>query len=161
MNQRRQMGNPWPPAKSLAAAAIGGLLMGWGARIGFGCNIGAFVGEGTMVDSHALIGSCAQIGARVHVSAAAQIGGVLEPANARPVIVEDDCFVGGNCGLYEGVLLRRGAVLAGLVARIGNVDFFSDDAAYAAAMPDVTGLQVNDAVKVAGVDVGTPGSVAA
>jgi len=75
-------------------------------------NIGAFVGEGTMVDSHALIGSCAQIGARVHVSAAAQIGGVLEPANARPVIVEDECFVGGNCGVYEGVLLRRGAVLA-------------------------------------------------
>lgn len=65
-----------------------------------------------MVDSHALIGSCAQIGKRVHVSAAAQIGGVLEPAGARPVIVEDDVFIGGNCGVYEGVLVRRGAVLA-------------------------------------------------
>src|SRR5262245_39657099 len=75
-------------------------------------NVGAFVGEGTMIDSHALVGSCAQIGERVHVSAAAQIGGVLEPANARPVIVEDDAFVGGNCGLYEGVLVRAGAVLA-------------------------------------------------
>jgi 2,3,4,5-tetrahydropyridine-2-carboxylate N-succinyltransferase len=75
-------------------------------------NIGAYVGSGSMVDSHALIGSCAQIGERVHVSAAAQIGGVLEPVGARPVIVEDDVFVGGNCGLYEGVLVRRGAVLA-------------------------------------------------
>lgn len=75
-------------------------------------NVGAFVGAGTMIDSHALVGSCAQIGERVHLSAAAQIGGVLEPAQARPVIVEDECFVGGNCGLYEGVLVRRRAVLA-------------------------------------------------
>jgi len=75
-------------------------------------NVGAWIGEGTLIDSHALVGSCAQIGARVHLSAAAQIGGVLEPANARPVIVEDEVFVGGNCGVYEGVLLRRGAVLA-------------------------------------------------
>jgi 2,3,4,5-tetrahydropyridine-2-carboxylate N-succinyltransferase len=65
-----------------------------------------------MVDSHALIGSCAQIGARVHVSAAAQIGGVLEPVNAAPVVVEDDVFVGGNCGVYEGTVLRERAVLA-------------------------------------------------
>ncbi len=75
-------------------------------------NVGAWVGAGTMVDSHALIGSCAQIGARVHVSAAAQIGGVLEPVNATPVIVEDDVFVGGNCGIYEGTIVRERAVLA-------------------------------------------------
>lgn len=75
-------------------------------------NVGAWVGPATMIDSHALVGSCAQVGARVHVSAAAQIGGVLEPVGARPVIVEDDVLVGGNCGIYEGVLVRRGAVLA-------------------------------------------------
>ena len=75
-------------------------------------NVGAFVGEGSMIDSHALIGSCAQLGARVHVSAGAQIGGVLEPVGASPVIVEDDVFIGGNCGLYEGVLIRERAVLA-------------------------------------------------
>ncbi len=75
-------------------------------------NVGAFVDEGTMVDSHALVGSCAQIGKRVHLSAAAQVGGVLEPAGARPVIVEDDAFVGGLCGLFEGVVVRRRAVLA-------------------------------------------------
>ncbi len=74
-------------------------------------NIGAYVDEDTMVDSHALVGTCAQIGKRVHLSAAAQIGGVLEPAGARPVIVEDDVLVGGNCGVYEGVLVRRRAVL--------------------------------------------------
>lgn len=74
-------------------------------------NIGAYVDEGSMIDSHALVGTCAQIGKRVHVSAAAQIGGVLEPAGARPVIVEDDVMIGGNCGLYEGVLIRRRAVL--------------------------------------------------
>ena len=75
-------------------------------------NVGAYVDEGALVDSHALIGSCAQIGKRVHVSAAAQIGGVLEPVNASPVIVEDDVLVGGNCGVYEGTLVRRRAVLA-------------------------------------------------
>lgn len=75
-------------------------------------NIGAYVEEGTMVDSHALVGSCAQIGKRVHLSAAAQIGGVLEPPGALPVIVEDNVFVGGNCGIYEGVLVRERAVLA-------------------------------------------------
>ncbi|HXW06247.1 MAG TPA: 2,3,4,5-tetrahydropyridine-2,6-dicarboxylate N-succinyltransferase [Vicinamibacterales bacterium] len=75
-------------------------------------NIGAWIGEGTLVDSHALIGSCAQIGARVHVSAAAQIGGVLEPVGALPVIVEDDVLVGGNCGIYEGTVVKRRAVLA-------------------------------------------------
>lgn len=74
-------------------------------------NVGAYVDEGTMIDSHALIGSCAQIGKRVHVSAAAQIGGVLEPVNAAPVIIEDDVLIGGNCGVYEGTLVRSKAVL--------------------------------------------------
>ena len=75
-------------------------------------NVGAWVDEGTMVDSHALVGSCAQIGRRVHLSAAAQIGGVLEPAGALPVVIEDDVLVGGNCGVYEGTVVRERAVLA-------------------------------------------------
>ncbi len=75
-------------------------------------NVGAWVGEGSMIDSHALVGSCAQIGKRVHLSAASQIGGVLEPVNASPVILEDDVLVGGNCGVYEGTVVRRRAVLA-------------------------------------------------
>ena len=75
-------------------------------------NVGAYVGEGTMVDSHALVGSCAQIGRRVHLSAGAQIGGVLEPAGALPVIIEDEVLVGGNCGVYEGAVVRERAVLA-------------------------------------------------
>jgi 2,3,4,5-tetrahydropyridine-2,6-dicarboxylate N-succinyltransferase len=74
-------------------------------------NVGAYVGEGTMVDSHALVGSCAQIGLNCHISAASQIGGVLEPVGAMPVIVEDDVIVGGNCGVYEGAIVKRGAVL--------------------------------------------------
>ena len=75
-------------------------------------NAGAYVDEGTMIDSHALVGSCAQIGKRVHLSAAAQIGGVLEPVGAVPVVIEDDVLVGGNCGVYEGTIVRAGAVLA-------------------------------------------------
>jgi len=74
-------------------------------------NAGAYIDEGTLIDSHALVGSCAQIGKRVHLSAAAQIGGVLEPVNASPVIIEDDVLVGGNCGVYEGALVRSSAVL--------------------------------------------------
>jgi 2,3,4,5-tetrahydropyridine-2,6-dicarboxylate N-succinyltransferase len=74
-------------------------------------NVGAYVDEGAMVDSHALVGSCAQIGKRVHLSAAAQVGGVLEPINAAPVIIEDDVLVGGNCGVYEGTLVHARAVL--------------------------------------------------
>ena len=74
-------------------------------------NVGAYVDEGTMVDSHALVGSCAQVGKRVHISAAAQVGGVLEPVNAAPVIIEDDVLIGGNCGIYEGTLVRSRAVL--------------------------------------------------
>lgn len=75
-------------------------------------NVGAYVDEGTMIDSHALVGSCAQIGKRVHLSAAAQIGGVLEPVGAVPVIIEDDALVGGGCGVYEGTIVRARAVLA-------------------------------------------------
>ena len=74
-------------------------------------NVGAYVDEGTMVDSHALVGSCAQIGKRVHLSAASQVGGVLEPINATPVVIEDDVLVGGNCGIYEGTQVLRRAVL--------------------------------------------------
>ena len=74
-------------------------------------NVGAYVDEGTMVDSHALVGSCAQIGKRVHLSAAAQIGGVLEPVGAVPVVIEDDVMVGGNTGVYEGTIVRERAVL--------------------------------------------------
>ena len=87
-------------------------------------NVGAHVGEGTMVDSHALVGSCAQIGAHVHLSASAQIGGVLEPVNAAPVVIEDDVLVGGNCGVYEGTVVRRRAVLAaGVVLTRGTPVF--------------------------------------
>jgi 2,3,4,5-tetrahydropyridine-2-carboxylate N-succinyltransferase len=75
-------------------------------------NVGAYVDEGSMIDSHALVGSCAQVGKRVHLSAAAQVGGVLEPVNASPVILEDDVLVGGNCGVYEGTIVRSKAVLA-------------------------------------------------
>lgn len=75
-------------------------------------NIGAWVGEGTLIDSHALVGSCAQVGARVHVSAAAQLGGVIEPVGALPVIIEDEVLVGGNTGIYEGAVVRKRAVIA-------------------------------------------------
>jgi 2,3,4,5-tetrahydropyridine-2-carboxylate N-succinyltransferase len=83
-------------------------------------NIGAWVGEGTMVDSHALVGSCAQIGSRVHLSAGVQIGGVLEPAGRRPVIVEDEVFVGAQAALLEGVLVQKGAVIAAGVVLTGT-----------------------------------------
>jgi 2,3,4,5-tetrahydropyridine-2,6-dicarboxylate N-succinyltransferase len=74
-------------------------------------NAGAYVGDGSLIDSHALVGSCAQVGRRVHLSAAAQLGGVIEPVGALPVIVEDDVLIGGNCGVYEGTVIQRGAVL--------------------------------------------------
>ena len=87
-------------------------------------NVGAYIDAGTMVDSHALVGSCAQIGKRVHISAAAQIGGVLEPVNAAPVVIEDDVLVGGNCGVYEGTIVRARAVLAaGVVLTRGTPVF--------------------------------------
>jgi 2,3,4,5-tetrahydropyridine-2-carboxylate N-succinyltransferase len=87
-------------------------------------NAGAYVDEGTMIDSHALVGSCAQIGKRVHLSAAAQIGGVLEPVGAVPVIVEDDVLVGGGCGIYEGTIVRERAVLASGTILTGSTPVF-------------------------------------
>ncbi len=112
------------PVKRLNAAS-GVRIVPGGSSIRDGCflgkgvtcmppmyiNVGAWVGDGTMIDSHALVGSCAQVGARCHVSAAAQIGGVLEPVGALPVIVEDEVLVGGNCGIYEGTVVKRRAVL--------------------------------------------------
>lgn len=84
-------------------------------------NIGAYVDEGTMVDSHVTIGSCAQVGKHVHVSAATQIGGVLEPAGALPVIIEDNAFVGGNCGIYEGTIVEESAVIgSGVIITAGT-----------------------------------------
>jgi 2,3,4,5-tetrahydropyridine-2-carboxylate N-succinyltransferase len=84
-------------------------------------NVGAWVGAGSMVDSHALVGSCAQVGERVHLSAAAQVGGVLEPINSAPVVIEDDVIVGGNCGVYEGTVVREKAVLgAGVILTRGT-----------------------------------------
>jgi 2,3,4,5-tetrahydropyridine-2,6-dicarboxylate N-succinyltransferase len=87
-------------------------------------NIGAYVDEKTMVDSHVLIGSCAQVGKRVHLSAGAQIGGVLEPVGSMPVIIEDDVLVGGNCGIYEGAIIRQRAVLASGVILTGSTPVF-------------------------------------
>jgi 2,3,4,5-tetrahydropyridine-2-carboxylate N-succinyltransferase len=87
-------------------------------------NVGAYVDDGTMVDSHALIGSCAQVGKRCHVSAAAQIGGVLEPVGAMPVIIEDEVLVGGNCGVYEGAIVRERAILAAGVILTGSTPIF-------------------------------------
>ena len=87
-------------------------------------NIGAYVGEGTLVDSHALVGSCAQIGSRVHISAGAQIGGVIEPVGAMPVIVEDDVLVGGNTGIYEGAVIKSRAVIAAGTVLTGSTPVY-------------------------------------
>ena len=110
----------------------GGSAIRDGAYLGFGVicappmyiNIGAYVGDYSFVDSHALVGSCAQIGKHVHLSAAAQIGGVLEPVGAMPVIVEDDVLVGGNCGVYEGAVIKRRAVLAAGVIVTGSTPLY-------------------------------------
>jgi 2,3,4,5-tetrahydropyridine-2-carboxylate N-succinyltransferase len=114
----------YPPQQMTEASGVrlvpGGSAVRRGAHLAPGVvcmppmyvNVGAWVGAGTMVDSHALVGSCAQIGERVHLSAAAQIGGVLEPVNAAPVVIEDDVLVGGGCGVYEGTIVRAKAVLA-------------------------------------------------
>jgi len=113
----------FPPRRFTATSGVrlvpGGSSIREGAYVAIGVicmppmyiNVGAYVDEGTLVDSNALVGSCAQIGKRVHLSAAAQIGGVLEPVNASPVIVEDDVLIGGNCGVYEGTQVRARAVL--------------------------------------------------
>jgi 2,3,4,5-tetrahydropyridine-2-carboxylate N-succinyltransferase len=114
-------------------------------------NAGAYVDEGTMVDSHALVGSCAQIGKRVHLSAAAQIGGVLEPVNASPVIIEDDVLVGGNCGVYEGTLVRSGAVLAaGTILTRGTPVYDLVNGAVLRANDDTPLIIPQDAVVVPG-----------
>jgi len=126
----------FPPRRWTAAQAVrlvpGGSSVRRGAYLAPGVvcmppmyvNVGAHIGAGSMVDSHALVGSCAQIGERVHLSAAAQIGGVLEPINASPVVVEDDVLVGGNCGVYEGTVVRARAVLAaGVVLTRGTPVF--------------------------------------
>jgi 2,3,4,5-tetrahydropyridine-2,6-dicarboxylate N-succinyltransferase len=112
------------PARAFTAAdgvriVPGGSSIRDGSYIGRGVicmppmfvNVGAYVGEGTMIDSHALVGSCAQIGSNCHISAGAQIGGVLEPIGALPVIIEDDVLVGGNSGVYEGTVVKRSAIL--------------------------------------------------
>lgn len=114
-------------------------------------NVGAYVDEGTMVDSHALVGSCAQIGRRVHLSAAAQIGGVLEPVNASPVIIEDDVLVGGNCGVYEGTIVRKGAVLAaGVILTRGTPLFDLVNGEILRAAPDLPLIVPENAVVVPG-----------
>jgi 2,3,4,5-tetrahydropyridine-2-carboxylate N-succinyltransferase len=87
-------------------------------------NVGAYVDDNTMIDSHALIGSCAQIGKRVHISAGSQIGGVLEPVGSLPVIVEDDVLIGGNCGIYEGTLIRQKAVIGAGTVLTGATPVF-------------------------------------
>lgn len=113
-------------------------------------NVGAFVDSGTMIDSHALVGSCAQIGKRVHLSAAAQIGGVLEPIGALPVVIEDDVFVGGNCGVYDGVMVRERAVLAAGVVLTASTPVF--DLVNECVLSPVEGRLVipPDAVVIAG-----------
>ena len=110
----------------------GGSAVREGAFIGRGVicmppmyiNIGAYVGEGTLVDSHALVGSCAQIGARVHLSAGAQIGGVIEPVGAMPVVIEDDALVGGNTGIYEGAVVKRRAVIGAGTVLTGSTPIY-------------------------------------
>jgi len=113
----------YPVKRITAASAVrivpGGSSIRDGAFIGKGVtcmppmfiNVGAYVGDQTMIDSHALVGSCAQLGKSCHISAAAQIGGVLEPVGAMPVIIEDEVLIGGNCGIFEGTIVKRGAVL--------------------------------------------------
>lgn len=87
-------------------------------------NVGAYVDDGTLIDSHALVGSCAQVGKKCHISAAAQIGGVLEPVGALPVIIEDEVLAGGNCGVYEGAIVGQGAVLAAGVILTGSTPVY-------------------------------------
>src|ERR1700691_5006613 len=114
-------------------------------------NVGAYVDEGTMVDSHALVGSCAQIGKRVHLSAAAQIGGVLEPINASPVIIEDDVLAGGNTGVYEGTIVRARTVLAsGVILTRGTPVYDIPNNTIYKATPETPLIIPSGAVVVAG-----------
>ena len=137
----------------------GGSSVRSGAHLGRGVvmmppayvNVGAYVDEGTMIDSHALVGSCAQIGKRVHLSAAAQIGGVLEPVNASPVIIEDDVLVGGNTGVYEGTIVRRRAVLAaGTILTRGTPLYDATSGQILKATPDTPLVIPEGAVVVPG-----------
>ena len=126
----------FPPRRLTVADGVrvvpGGSAVRSGAYLGPGVvvmppayvNVGAWVGEGSMIDSHALVGSCAQVGRRVHLSAGAMLGGVLEPVGALPVIVEDDVLVGGNCGVYEGTIIGRRAVLGSGVLLTGSVTVY-------------------------------------
>jgi 2,3,4,5-tetrahydropyridine-2-carboxylate N-succinyltransferase len=126
----------WPLRQLSEAHGVrvvpGGTSIRDGAHVGRGVvimppayvNVGAFVDEGTMIDSHALVGSCAQVGQRCHISAGAQIGGVLEPVGALPVIIEDDVLVGGNCGIYEGTIVRQRAILASGVILTGSTPVY-------------------------------------
>ena len=125
-----------PPRRLTLAEGVrvvpGGSAVRSGAYLGPGVvvmppayvNVGAWVGEGSMIDSHALVGSCAQVGRRVHLSAGAMLGGVLEPVGALPVIVEDEVLVGGNCGIYEGAIVGRRAVLGSGVILTGSVTVY-------------------------------------
>jgi 2,3,4,5-tetrahydropyridine-2-carboxylate N-succinyltransferase len=120
------------PAGANVRVVPGGSSVRDGAFIGAGVicmppmyvNIGAYIGEGSLIDSHALVGSCAQVGARVHISAAAQIGGVIEPVGAIPVIVEDEALVGGNTGLYEGVIVKSKAVIGAGTVLTGSTPVY-------------------------------------
>ena len=119
-------------AESRVRLVPGGSSVRDGAYLGAGVicmppmyiNIGAYVGDGSLIDSHALVGSCAQVGSGVHVSAGAQIGGVLEPVGALPVIVEDDALVGGNTGLYEGAVVKRRAVIGAGTVLTGSTPIY-------------------------------------
>jgi 2,3,4,5-tetrahydropyridine-2-carboxylate N-succinyltransferase len=115
-------------------------------------NIGAYIGAGTLVDSHALVGSCAQVGSRVHISAACQIGGVLEPAGAMPVIIEDEVMLGGNTGVYEGCIVKARAVLGTGVVLTGSTPIYDivNDRIIKRSSPDEPLIVPEGAVVVAG-----------
>lgn len=125
-------------------------------------NIGAYVDEGTMIDSHALVGSCAQIGKHVHLSAASQIGGVLEPSGALPVIVEDNAFIGGNCGIYEGTIIGEGAVLgSGVILTKGTAIYDATKGEFVPKTAEGQTVVPSGAVVVAGSRPMTKGPGAA
>lgn len=114
-------------------------------------NIGAYVDEGTMIDSHALVGSCAQVGKHVHLSAASQLGGVLEPVGALPVIIEDNVFIGGNCGIYEGTIVKENAVIGtGVIINASTAVFDATTGEYIRANEDGQIVIPAGAVVVAG-----------
>ena len=114
-------------------------------------NIGAYVDEGTMIDSHALVGSCAQVGKHVHLSAASQLGGVLEPVGALPVIIEDNVFIGGNCGIYEGTIVKENAVIGtGVIINASTAIFDSTTGEYIRANENGQMVVPAGAVVVAG-----------